>query len=299
MRQSALLCLMLSSLLTWGNEAPAAHESTPSAVPSKPKPASKPVAAKPAKPLFTSTVAPSEAAKPAAHAVHEEDPNHWSYEGKLTGPANWARINPAYGLCAEGQAQSPVNVDKAQLQKLEPLKVAYGLSKLAILNNGHTIQVNVEPGSWLEALGERYELKQFHFHTPSEEAINGRRFPLVAHMVHASESGNLAVIAVLFKEGRANPTLDALWPRLPEEHGETRSYSERVLSPASLLPDNLRFFTLKGSLTTPPCSEEVRWLILKTPVELSSAQLERFRQFFPMNARPLQALNGREILESE
>jgi carbonic anhydrase len=118
-------------------------------------------------------------------------------------------------------------------------------------------------------------------------------------MVHASESGSLAVIAVLFKEGRANPTLDALWPRLPEEHGETRSYSERVLSPASLLPDNLRFFTLKGSLTTPPCSEEVRWLILKTPLELSSAQLERFRQFFPMNARPLQALNGREILESE
>lgn len=294
MRPALLACLLALPLLAQANETAAPAKAAETKPPAKAAPA-KPAAKPPAE------VPPAKAAsKPAeAPSAHEEDLSHWSYEGKLTGPASWARMNAGYALCGEGQAQSPVNIEGAVAQKLDPLRIAYGLSRLAILNNGHTIQVNIDAGSWLEALGERYELKQFHFHTPSEEAIGGRRYPLVAHMVHASEAGNLAVIAVLFREGRANPLLEQIWARLPEEHGEMRSWNDRLLSPASLLPDNLRFYTLKGSLTTPPCSEDVRWLILKTPVELSSAQLERFRQAFSMNARPLQPLNGREIAESQ
>ncbi|QDQ29181.1 carbonic anhydrase family protein [Chitinimonas arctica] len=230
--------------------------------------------------------------------VHAEDPNHWSYTGPKTGPQNWSRLNAANTPCSEGKEQSPVNVSGAVGQQLAPLKFSYGMSKLAIVNNGHTIQVNIDPGSWLEALGERYELKQFHFHTPSEELISGKQFPLVAHMVHKSEAGQLAVVAVLFKEGKEHPLLQTHWERLPEEHGESRSYEERSFSPAGLLPGNLKYYTLTGSLTTPPCSEGVRWLILKTPVELSSAQLARFRREFPFNARPVQPINGREILES-
>ncbi|MGQ5522272.1 carbonic anhydrase [Chitinimonas sp. PSY-7] len=300
MRFITSLCLLAISLVTLANEP--AH----SAADSKAK------TDKTLAPTKAQLRAGMRAAKPAA-AEHgeraaagkkltpheEEDLSHWSYEGKLTGPARWGTMNSAYSLCSEGKTQSPINIEGAVQQKIDPLKIAYGLSKLTILNTGHTFQVNIEPGSWLEALGERYELKQFHFHTPSEESIMGRRYPLVAHFVHMSEANTLAVIAVLFKEGRANPILDAIWPRLPTEPGETRSYSERVLSPASLLPDNMKFYTFKGSLTTPPCSEEVRWLVLKTPAEISSAQLERFRQEFPMNARPLQPTNDREILESQ
>lgn len=238
------------------------------------------------------------AGKHGGKGEEAEDPSHWSYTGKQTGPANWGRMNPSYSQCSEGRNQSPIDVVGAIPQAISPLKFSYGLSKLGIVNNGHTIQVNVDSGSWLDALGEQYELKQFHFHTPSEELINGKQFPLVAHLVHKSEAGQLAVIAVLFKEGKENPLLDHIWPRLPEEHGETRSYEGRMISPASILPTNLKYYTLTGSLTTPPCSEGVRWLILKTPVELSKAQLARFRKEFPLNARPTQPINGREIIES-
>ncbi|PHV13426.1 carbonate dehydratase [Chitinimonas sp. BJB300] len=297
------LCLLATSLVTLANDPPHATaansiiKTDKALAPTKAQLRANIRAVKPAATKHGENATANK--KPSLVEHEEEDLSHWSYEGKLTGPARWGTMNSAYSQCVEGKTQSPINIEGAVQQKLDPLKIAYGLSKLAITNNGHTIQVNIEPGSWLEALGERYELKQFHFHTPSEEAINGRRYPLVAHMVHMSEAGTLAVIAVLFKEGRPNPTLEAIWPRIPTEHNETRSYSERILSPASLLPDNLTFYTFKGSLTTPPCSEEVRWLVLKTPVEISSAQIERFRQEYPMNARPLQPLNDREVLESK
>ncbi|WP_374354777.1 carbonic anhydrase [Chitinimonas sp.] len=230
--------------------------------------------------------------------AHEEDPSHWSYTGPATGPQNWARMNPDFAQCAEGRQQSPINIVGAAPQQLPQLRFSYGLSKLSILNNGHTIQVNIDPGQSVEVLGDRYELKQFHFHTPSEEMIGGKPFAMVAHLVHKSEAGRLAVVAVLFKEGQANPLIDTLWSRLPGEHGETRSFDGQMISPANLLPNNAKYFTFDGSLTTPPCSEGVRWIVLKTPVELSKAQLARFRQMFPMNARPVQPLNGREVLES-
>lgn len=234
----------------------------------------------------------------AAKVEHHEDPNHWSYDGKKTGPNEWGMMNPAYSLCREGKAQSPVNISSAAPQQLDKLKFNYSLSKLQLVNNGHTIQVNVDAGSFLEAFGDKFELKQFHFHTPSEEQINGKSYPLVAHLVHKNEEGALAVVAVLFQTGREHGLIDTLFDRMPEEHGETRTYDERMISPASLLPGKLSYYTLMGSLTTPPCSEGVRWIILKQPVDISAKQLAEFREEFPMNARPVQSLNGRMVFDS-
>ncbi|MFC4161562.1 carbonic anhydrase [Chitinimonas lacunae] len=231
-------------------------------------------------------------------APHEEDPHHWSYQGVKTGPNEWGMMNPAYSLCREGKAQSPVNITSATPQQLESLKFSYGLSKLQLINNGHTIQVNIDPGSFLEAFGDKFELKQFHFHTPSEEQIRGKHYAMVAHLVHKNAEGALAVVAVLFQPGREHGLIDTLFSRLPSEHGESRIYEERMISPASLLPERLNYYTLMGSLTTPPCSEGVRWIILKQPVDMSSAQLTQFRRHFPMNARPVQPLNGRMVFEA-
>lgn len=292
---ASILC---TALLGWGIALPASAE-TVHVEPVKPliKPMLRVVPVPVRHPVHKKSPA-KKVAPEEAHGESEEEINHWSYVGPRTGPSSWARMNPAFSLCDSGKEQSPINVRGASPQSIDKLKFSYGLSRLQIINNGHTIQSNIDGGSTLEAFGDTFELKQFHFHTPSEEQINGKSFPMVAHLVHKSDAGKLAVIAVFFKLGRENPVLDTIWDRMPREHGETRTYDDRVLSPASLLPEKLGFFTLMGSLTTPPCSEGVRWIILKTPVEMSAAQLAQFRKEFPMNARPIQPLNGRMIVEA-
>lgn len=255
------------------------------------------------KPIAAPVVKPVKPAKPrTAHkeheAEHEHNSHHWGYTGPQTGPGAWARMNPAFALCGSGKEQSPVNITATVPQSMDKLRFSYGLSRLQMVNNGHTIQVNVDAGSQVEIMGEPYALKQFHFHTPSEEQINGKPFAMNVHLVHQAEDGRLAVVAVLFKAGRENPLLKTLWERMPVEAQESRSFEERMISPASLLPEKPAFYTFTGSLTTPPCSEGVRWVVMKTPVELSAAQLARFRQAFPMNARPVQPINNRMIVET-
>jgi carbonic anhydrase len=143
--------------------------------------------------------------------------------------------------------------------------------------------------------GVEYKLLQFHFHTPSEEKIDGKSYPLVAHLVHKNAEGQLAVVAVLFKAGKENAALKPVFDHLPAKEGETRKLDVAV-DAADLLPANRAYYAFTGSLTTPPCSEEVRWQVLKTPVELSSSQLAAFRKLYRMNARPVQPLNGRKVL---
>lgn len=222
---------------------------------------------------------------------------HWEYRG-LNGPDAWADLSPANKLCRSGREQSPINISASFPQDLNKLEFSYGLSKINIVNNGHTIQVNYDPGSYLRIGDDRYELLQFHFHTPSEEMINSKQYAMVAHLVHKSEDGRLAVIAALFEKGKENEFINTLWSRLPREAMESRVYGESEISATSLLPLNLGYFTFNGSLTTPPCSEGVRWLVLKNPVQISARQLEKFRELYPMNARPIQPLYGRTIFES-
>ncbi len=228
----------------------------------------------------------------------KHDPSHWTYEGE-TGPNYWGSMKSEFGLCSNGKQQSPVNITEAYAQDLAPLQFQYQESKTNIQNNGHTIQLNYDPGSYLQLGSDRYQLLQFHFHTPSEESIGGQRYPMVAHLVHKNEAGQLAVVALLINQGNEdNEIINTFWKKMPTKHNETRSYDEIKYSVGDLLPKNRSYWTLMGSLTTPPCSEGVRWLILKNPLQISAKQIARFKKEFPMNARPVQSLQQRAILDS-
>ncbi|MBF0304596.1 MAG: carbonic anhydrase family protein [Alphaproteobacteria bacterium] len=231
------------------------------------------------------------AAGPAAAAS-------WSYEGH-GGPAEWAKISTDFAAC-EGKDQSPIDIKNPIPARLGEIKVSYRPQSLAVINNGHTIQVNFKPGNSMEFEGETFDLVQYHFHTPSEHAFDGKRSPMEAHLVHkGATSGKLAVLGVMMVPGKPNDTIEAIWNAMPTEAGPEKEVAEALLNPQALLPANQSYFRYEGSLTTPPCSEVVKWINLKQPIEVSQAQLDRFAKLFPMNARPLQPVNRRFILETE
>lgn len=225
-------------------------------------------------------------------------PPHWSYEGKK-GPENWGQLNPAYAACAEGRAQSPIDIKNTKSAELPPLKFEYNSVPLSITNNGHTIQVSYAPGSSLTVDAKTYVLKQFHFHHPSEEYVNGRRFAFVVHLVHDDGSGHLAVVAVLFKIGPSNALLDAVWRNIPAQAEHATDVPSVSLNVRDLLPADRGYYTFDGSLTTPPCSEGVTWYVLKNQSTLSANQVAAFAKLYPNNARPIQPRYGRDILETK
>ncbi len=218
---------------------------------------------------------------------------HWSY-GAHGGPAEWGELDQAFASCESGKVQSPVDIRDAKAADLPAIKFDYKPVPLKLIDNGHTIQVNYAPGSSIEVGGTRYELVQFHFHRPSEEKIDGKAHDMVAHLVHKGADGKLAVVAVLLDKGQDNPTIHAIWSNLPK-HKEKEVSVPVTIDAASLLPGNKGYYTFEGSLTTPPCSEGVRWFVLKTPMALLPREITAFRRIYPMNARPVQPLNGREI----
>ncbi len=247
--------------------------------------------------------APRPAARPraataatAAAAAHGSAA-HWSYQGD-GGPAAWARLRPEFNLCGSGQRQSPVDIRGGLAVDLEPVTFAYADSRFGVIDNGHTVQANIATGSHIEIGGQRFDLLQMHFHRPSEERIDGRQFEMSAHLVHRDAQGKLAVVALLIERGPAHPVVQTVWNNLPlEQHQEVPA---RVpLSLQALLPSDARYFTYMGSLTTPPCSEDVRWIVMRQPVTMSPEQIELFARIYPMNARPLQQLAGRRILQSQ
>ena len=222
------------------------------------------------------------------------DEHHWGYQGH-GGPSEWASMNPEFGTCKLGKLQSPIDIRGAKAADLPPIKFDYKPSPLKIIDNGHTIQVNYAPGSWIDVGGARYELLQFHFHRPSEEKIDGKAHAMVAHLVHKNSEGKLAVVAVLLDKGGASELIDSLWKNLPKEK-EKESVADNVtIDAAKLLPANQGYYTFKGSLTTPPCSEDVTWLVLKSPLKIADSQIATFARIYPLNARPVQPLNGRII----
>jgi carbonic anhydrase len=196
-----------------------------------------------------------------------------------------------------GKRQSPIDIREGVKVALDPVNFDYQPTTFRVVDNGHTVQVNVAPGSSIEAMGQRYELQQFHFHRPSEERIDGRQFDMVAHLVHKSPEGRLAVVAVLLERGAAQPLLERVWANLPLEKGdEVRAKGSIDLT--QLLPADRGYYTYMGSLTTPPCSEGVLWMVMKQPVQLSPDQIGVFSRLYPMNARPVQQASGRLIKES-
>ena len=236
---------------------------------------------------------------------------HWSY-AQGEGPAHWAELSPAYALCGEGLRQSPINLVEnprtdlvgamafgshriAFEYRASPLRIVRQSHIADVLNSGHTIQINPEGESVLELDDERFRLVQYHFHAPSEHTLNGRRFPMELHAVHQSESGDLAVVGVFIESGATHPTMAKLWAHIPEKQGLMDHHEDVEISPGALLPDTLHVYRYSGSLTTPPCNEDVRWVVIAEPIEFSEEQIETFEEFYSGNNRPLQPLNGRKV----
>jgi carbonic anhydrase len=230
----------------------------------------------------------------AASSVGAEGHPHWSYAGP-TGPARWAALDHEFAACKIGHVQSPIDIRGAKAADLPAIVFDYKPSPLRVIDNGHTIQVNYAPGSSISVGGARYELVQFHFHRPSEEKIQGKSHAMVAHLVHKNAEGRLAVVAVLLDKGGANlPAIETIWTHIPKEK-EKEAAPDVTVDAATLLPSERGYYAFQGSLTTPPCSEDVRWLVLKQPVRIADREIAAFGNFYSMNARPIQPLNGRLV----
>ena len=221
---------------------------------------------------------------------------HWGYDGPA-GPQTWGGLKPEFALCANGQRQSPIDIRGGLSVDLEPVKFDYQSTRFGVVDNGHTVQVNVAAGNAIEVNGKRFELKQFHFHRPSEERIDGRQFEMSVHLVHKDEQGKLAVVAVLLDKGPPQPAVQKIWNNLPLEKNE-EAQARVSLDVNEILPADRRYFTYMGSLTTPPCSEGVQWVVMRQPVTMTAEQIELFARIYPMNARPVQQASGRRIMQS-
>jgi carbonic anhydrase len=232
----------------------------------------------------------------AANAGLSLLPSHWDYAG-ATGPDAWGKMQPEYSRCATGTRQSPIDIRGGIAVDLEPIRFDYRPSSFSVIDNGHTVQVNVESGNSITITGRRYELVQFHFHRPSEERVDGRQYDMVVHLVHKDPEGRVAVVAVLLDRGSAQAIVQSVWNNLPLEKGEEVHAGTRI-DLSQLLPDDKRYYTYMGSLTTPPCSEGVLWMVMKQPVPISVEQVSIFARLYPMNARPIQQADGRLIKES-
>jgi carbonic anhydrase len=235
----------------------------------------------------------------AALAADNSVPTHpvaWGYEGE-GGAQRWGKIDPANAKCETGERQSPIDIRDGIRVDLDPVVFDYKPVRFNVVDNGHTIMVNVSAGNSISILGRRYDLVQFHFHRPAEERVNGTGYDMVAHLVHKDVDGKLVVIAVLIQQGKANSLVQTIWNYLPLEKNDTVQ-APGTIDLNQILPAGRGYFTYMGSLTTPPCSEGVLWVVYKEPIELSADQIGIFSRLYPMNARPIQNSSGRLIKES-
>ncbi|MES2992087.1 MAG: carbonic anhydrase family protein [Pseudomonadota bacterium] len=238
----------------------------------------------------------TEPKRPVARRAADHHAAHWDYTGQ-GGPETWGRMKPEFSKCSTGTRQSPIDIRDGIRVELDPVRFDYKPSGFRVVDNGHTVQVNVAPGNSIEVMGRRYELVQFHFHRPSEERIDGKQFDMVVHLVHKDLDGRLAVVAVLLDRGAAQPLIQSVWNNLPLEKGDEVA-ARLPINLDDLLPPQRQYFTYMGSLTTPPCSEGVLWMVMKQPVPVSPEQIGIFARLYPMNARPIQSASGRLIKES-
>ena len=222
---------------------------------------------------------------------------HWSYSG-ATGPAKWGTLEKDFALCKTGTAQSPINVPDADVRKgdLPSLLFNYKPSPLRIIDNDHTIQVNYAPGSFVTVAGKQYELVGLEFHKPSEMKVNGKDHEMAVHLVHQDKQGKLAIVAVFIDQGKENALIKALWSNLPQVKDKENVVEAVKINAVELLPQDKGYYSFPGSLTTPPCTENVPWFVLKMPIQLSADQIARFAKLYPMNARPVQPLNERDLV---
>ena len=252
------------------------------------------LAALPAVALVTAIPARLAAQEPPAHGA-EGGHAHWSYAG-ATGPEHWAEEDPQFAACGAGKHQSPVDIEHATVKALPAVEFDYRPVPLTVTDTGHSFQVNVPAGSGgIKVGGERYELVQFHFHKPSEETFDGHHFAMVAHLVHKNAKGELAVVAVLIHQGAENSFLKPVFDDFPVPGKTEATVAGASVNLDDFLPKERGYYTFDGSLTTPPCTEQVRWFVLKSAVTASPEQIRQFAARYPRDARPTQPLNGREV----
>jgi carbonic anhydrase len=221
----------------------------------------------------------------------------WSYDG-ANGPQAWGQLKPEYAACSQGERQSPIDVRDSIKVQLDAVQFHYQAPDFRVMDDGRTVRVMVDPGSFIEVAGRRYELQHLQFHRPSEVHLNGKAFDMAVHLVHQDTQGRSAVVAVQLERGNAHPVVQAVWNNLPLEKGMEQP-ARSPLDLPSLLPSDQRYATFMGSMTSPPCQEGVLWVVMKQPVAVSDYQIAVFSRLYPMNARPLQAANGRMVKESE
>ena len=231
------------------------------------------------------------------NAGHGESKSHWTYEGE-SGPANWGELSADYATCSKGQSQSPIDISGAQDKDVADVAFSYEISAINILNNGHTVQVNYDAGSSISVDGVDYQLLQFHFHTPSEHTVGGKSFDTELHLVHKNAAGELAVVGVLLARGAENEAFADIWAGLPK-HASEEETIDAYVNADDLLPIDRSSFRYSGSLTTPPCSENVTWIVLKTPVELSGAQVDELHAIINDNNRPVQPVHERKVISDK
>ncbi len=247
-------------------------------------------------------------AEPAAEDSHESDTEHaiyWDY-GDAAGPTKWGTLSPDFALCDEGRQQSPIDLSVAVAndkevevrRNFQPVKVhiSYQESTVSLLDNGHTIQVSFDEGNTIDVGNKKFALVQYHFHAPSEHTMDGKHFPMEVHFVHTTESEELAVVGVLIEQGEHNAAFDPVWGILPREPGESRVLEGQDVDLDALVPQSSGAFRYEGSLTTPPCSEGVRWFVRLEPIALSAGQIATFTGIFNNNNRPVQPRNDRELV---
>lgn len=234
----------------------------------------------------TGQPAPAEANEPA-----------WSYAG-ANGPEQWARLKPEFAQCGNGKRQSPIDIRDGIKVTLDPIQFDYHPTAFRVLDTGRTVQVNLEAGNSITVNGRRYDLQRIEFHRPSEERLNGRQFEMSAHLVHRDMDGRIAVVAVLMDQGKDHPMVQLVWNSLPlEKH--TDQASAVAIDMAQMLPEQKQYLTYMGSLTAPPCTEGVLWMVMKQPATLSREQVGVFSRLYPMNARPTQPTSGRLIKDGQ
>lgn len=233
-------------------------------------------------------------AEPTEESSTHTNEVHWSYEGEK-GPDHWGELRREYAVCGTGNSQSPINIDNTQPEDLANIVIHYEDSEVRILNNGHTVQVTYDKG-YIEVDGQPYHVGQFHYHAPSEHTIDGQSFPAELHIVHHSVDGKAAVvIGILLEEGAENPAYQPFLSNLPNEENE--EITGVTMNVADLLPSSQTTFRYAGSLTTPPCTEGISWIVMNTPVQLSANQLASLKNVFEGNNRPVQPLNERPLIE--
>lgn len=230
---------------------------------------------------------------------HSGDKPAWSYTGD-NGPEHWGDLSPMYALAKTGKQQSPIDIATTRVTRADqaPLVVNYHDTTLEVLNNGHTIEDDYHNGGTLSIAGHEYKLAQFHFHTPSEHTLDGEHSAMEMHLVHKDAAGKLAVIGVMIEEGAANPALEPLWAHMPTKPGRSNAVEGVQVNAARFLPASLASYRYSGSLTTPPCTEQVDWYVLQTPIQASAEQIAALQKVICGNNRPTQPLNGRVITAS-